>query len=379
MRRRSSDPRSIRIPLGLIGMMGLLVCIETGLGTFSADLTGEIPFAWRWGAQAVARHGRGTEILCFGDSLIKHGVEPRLIERQTGRSAYNLAITGGRTVNSYYFLRRALAAGARPTAVVLDADLLGTPPFEHPYLWPQLATPGEACEMAWLGRDPDFLAGYVAAAILPSVRCRFEIRNQILGLLRGRLTPFRVEARRADRSWRQHGGTTIRPATEQLAAEAVAGIDSWPATAPVPGQWSCHPTNAIYLDRFLDLAAGRGIPVFWVFPPHYRMLERYFDRPNWSGLQRQFARDRLDRYSNIVVVDGIHAHYDRDLLIDVSHLNQGGAAAFSTALGSIIRDHLARPAAAGPAWVELPAIGAPSSTGSPAQIAASPEPTRGKK
>ena len=343
-----------RLPLGFVGMMLLVVLVESLLAQHQLDFMGDAAFAWQWGDRSARDRTQKSAILCFGDSVVKFGVAPRIIEGRTGRSTWNLAVTGGRPVNSYLLLQHALDAGARPEAIVVDADLLDSNPIEIPYLWPQLATPREALELAWLDRNPDFLAHYGLALIFPSVQSRFEIRSAILAFTRGEKTNYRSSARLAERNWRKNRGVTIIPETSQLSPLAVTEIDACPADVPIPGWWSSHPVNEIYLDRFLDLTAERGIPVFWLYPPHYRMLDRYLDRPNWTGRQRQVARDRLARYPNLTVIDGLHANYDRPVLIDVAHLNRRGAVAYSTAVGDILRDHLAAHAPDLSRWVELP-------------------------
>ncbi len=346
-----------RLPLGLVGMLGLLALIELTLANRSLDFSGDAAFGWRWGAKAASREAPGSEILCFGDSLVKFGVAPRVVETRSGRTMWNLAVSGGCPANSYFLFRRALNAGARPSAVVLDADLLYQNPLGIPDLWPELATPAEAVEMAWLGRNPKFLAHYALAWTLPSVRGRFEIRQNIQAALLGQATNLRSTSNSTDRNWKVNRGASILPSDRQLVPESVIGLESPPAE--VPGRWKCHPVNAAYLDKFLDLADERHIPVFWLFPPHYRMLERYFDRPNWSGSQREFARQRLDRYPNLVIIDGLHANYDHTVVMDVSHLNLRGAVAYSIALGDILRDRLSTGARSTSRWVELPAFREP--------------------
>ena len=272
---------------------------------------------------------------------------------------WNLAVIGGRPANSYFLLRRALDAGAQPAALVLDADLLPSDPFEIPYLWPQLASLAEITEMAWVGRNPEFLMHYVVASTLPSVRARYEIRSNILSALRGLTAPYRAAARVSARNWKANRGATIIPADQQLSAASTQILDSWPEDRPRPGQWTSHPVNTFYLDKFLELAAQRKIPVYWILPPHYRMFERYFDQPNWSELQHQFARQRLVRYPNLVIIDGTHANYNREVVMDVSHLNRNGAVAFSLALGDVLNKHLGSNLQAETRWVELPAFQEP--------------------
>jgi len=359
MDRRLPPPSTVRRPLGLLGMVALVIAVESYLAGRSIDFMGDAAYAWRWGARSAVRDASKSEILCFGDSLVKFGVAPRVVEGRSGRSMWNLAVTGGRPVNSYFLLRRALDAGAKPSALVLDADLLNSDPYEIPYLWPQLATPAEIIEMAWMGRKPDFLAHYALAWVLPSVRGRFEIRTHILAAVRGEASNFRHAANLSNRNWKANRGAFIFPPTYQLSADSVKELDSWPPEAPRPGRWSSHPVNAAYLDKFLDLAAERKIPVFWLLPPHYRMLEHYFDQPNFNGALREFARGRLTRYPSLVVIDGTRANYDRAVVMDVSHLNRNGAVAYSIALGDILRDRLTAGSATSPRWIELPAYREP--------------------
>ena len=359
MDRRSLPPSTDRRPFGLIGMVVLVAGVESYLASRSVDFMGDAAHAWRWGAKAAARDALKSEILCFGDSLVKFGVAPRVVEGRSGRSMWNLAVTGGRPVNSYFLLRRALNAGARPSALVLDAELLSADPYETPHLWPELATPPEIIEMAWVGRNPGFLAHYALAWVFPSVRGRYEIRSHILAAARGEASNLRNAANLSNRNWKANRGAFIFPSTHQLSAASAYGFDSSSPDVPVPGRWSAHPVNAVYLDKFLDLAAKRDIPVFWLFPPHYRMQERFFDRPNWNGSHRKFARERLDRYPNLVVIDGNRANYDRAVVMDVSHLNRNGAVAYSIALGDILRDRLSGTSATSPRWIELPAYREP--------------------
>ena len=52
---------------------------------------------------------------------------------------------------------------------------------------------------------------------------------------------------------------------------------------------------------------------------------------------------------NLTVIDGRHAGYPGDLFVDASHLEQHGAAAFTTAVADALAQ---RPA--GARWISLP-------------------------
>ena len=74
---------------------------------------------WRFSGHAANKASR-HDVLCFGDSLVNHGVIPLIIEQHLGLKAYNFALSGGQSSTSYFQLRRTLEAGAKPSAVLVD-------------------------------------------------------------------------------------------------------------------------------------------------------------------------------------------------------------------------------------------------------------------
>jgi len=109
-------------PLGFLGMIGLVAAIEWTLSGHDLDFTSPMQWDWRVIGKAATRPDRvaGKDVLIFGDSLVKFGVQPRVLKRHSGTVAYNFALHTGQTPSSYFMLRRALRAGARPSVVVLD-------------------------------------------------------------------------------------------------------------------------------------------------------------------------------------------------------------------------------------------------------------------
>ena len=75
---------------------------------------------WAYGGRAASRRAPDAEILCFGDSMIKFGMAPRVLEDRLGRRAFNLALYAGSPTASYFLLRRPLESGAKPAAVLVD-------------------------------------------------------------------------------------------------------------------------------------------------------------------------------------------------------------------------------------------------------------------
>ena len=83
--------RPTAIPWGVVGMIGLVVMIECFVGRNWLDFTDPVSLSWRYSAEAVAKESPACDLLCLGDSLIKHGLLPAEIEEETGRRTVNLS------------------------------------------------------------------------------------------------------------------------------------------------------------------------------------------------------------------------------------------------------------------------------------------------
>src|SRR3954470_14253421 len=105
--------------MGLLGMLGLIGLVEAGLGRHEVDF--KTGWHWEWTVNGRASKRRAAEfpVLCFGDSQVNHGIIPAVLEGKTGHKTLNLALSGGQTTTSYFQLRRAIEAGAKPRAVVV--------------------------------------------------------------------------------------------------------------------------------------------------------------------------------------------------------------------------------------------------------------------
>ncbi|HEV3120959.1 MAG TPA: hypothetical protein VGY53_03615, partial [Isosphaeraceae bacterium] len=87
----SSFHSSRALPLGFLGFLCLIFCVEVYLTIREPDLIKGHLIDWRLTGRSVAREAPGCEVLCFGDSLVKYGIAPRVIEKRTGKRAYNFA------------------------------------------------------------------------------------------------------------------------------------------------------------------------------------------------------------------------------------------------------------------------------------------------
>lgn len=355
---RSSRPRRWPLPLGLLGMLGLVAAAEGWLRRHERDFTTAWAAAWDRCGRLVAREAPRCEVLCFGDSLVMHGVAPRVLEARLGRPAHNFAVFKGQAPTAYVLLRRALDAGARPAAVLIDGELLGDDPLELTRLWPELLNALEALELAWTARDAEFFAGVLLGRLLPSARLRFELREGVGSALRGEFASARWGLVPRLRNWRHNLGAHIQP-PDFPPPDAVA--PTLEQAGYLPTDWRCHPVNAAYVERFLALAGSQGIPVYWLLPPVQPEVQARRDRGGLSAHYERFLRDLAARHRHLVVLDGRHAGFPPEAMSDMTHLNRDGACAFSESLADALRDRLGSPdPLAGERWVALPRYREPS-------------------
>ena len=339
------------LPLGLLGMLALAAAIERYEVRAEPGFLSVHGASWRVAGREGIRAARRCAVLCFGDSLVKLGVLPRVLEARSGRPAYNLAVLNGPAPASFFLLRRALAAGARPEAIVVDfaEGILADGPSSptRPYPWADLLDLGEALELAWTARDPDLLARTLVGRLLPSVRGRREVRARVRGALRGEPDAQRLAVQAYLRNWSRNGGGQAQP-RESFAEPA----------PPPPGlrrasTWRPHPVHALYLHRFLALAGRHRIRVYWLLPPYPPVIQAHVEARGDDRPYAALARALLARFPELTVVDARHAGYERTAFWDSLHLDHDGAAALSAALAHLLRHQPVDPAPAG-RWVSLP-------------------------
>ena len=350
-----------RRPAGLAGMLVLVAAVELAIGGRHLAYTSLAVDDWRQTAAAARTRAPGRDVLCFGDSLVKYGVLPRVIERQAGLSCYNLALNAGPMPAEYFLLRRALAAGARPRAIVADffALMLADRPMWSTRAYPELATWGECLDLAWTAGDGDFLASTWLGKVVPSVRCRFELRAAIATFWDERSVAPAPGNRLIRALWdRQLGAQPMPAAPGQDTANPGLVADLTPAT------WACDPINAAYFERFVALAEAHRIPIFWIMPPLGPEIRAGRLARGTDAAYARFARAALRRHPSLVVLDARGAGYDASAHVDPIHLNDRGAAILSGDVAAALGDHLGgRP---GPdRWRDLPPVAGRSATDLP--------------
>lgn len=362
-------PRSTRFraPLGLLGALAFVACVERFVAKHDLDFTTAGPANWKYSAHEARRPAGPGGVLCFGTSLIKYGVVSRLLERETGRPAFNLAVCNGHMPSSYYLLRRAIEAGASPAAVVVDCQDSPVARNSKPTraeairvnlrYWPELVTLGEALDLARTARDANFLTEMLLSWSLPSYKARLEIRGGVLTAVRGETSGARRDVLALKRNWQVNKGTMLMP-LQARPAEPAAELPPPPSAddtlAALPeGQYRRNKLTDEYARRFVALAESRGIPVFWVMPPLAPAQQAERDRAGLTRYYNDQAKRLQDEFPNVTVVDARRGGYQADVFWDKVHLDRRGACVFTADLGAAVARRLAGGSSDG-RWDVLP-------------------------
>lgn len=352
-------------PAGLLGMIVLIVTIELGYMRGNLDFMDNVAVSWKYTGKAVNRRAKGNSILCFGDSMLKFGLLPRLLAADTGQKTYSLAVLSGSAPSSYFLLRRALDSGARPSAVIVDfaRGILGDGPASvtRPYPWVELLGLRELAELCWTAKDPDLAASLGVRWFLPSSRQRHEIRAHLLARLANKPTDQREVSPALRRNWLANAGGQANPKVEPFEDVVI------PENQPIkPGSWRCDPVNALYLHRFLELAQHHGIQVYWMLTPVTPGTFSHWVHSGDEQLYIDYVRDQQSRFSNLVVLDARKSGYERSVFVDGVHLDRDGAAALSVGVAQALRTSLRGGSPTGNTkaesnkWVMIPKFANPS-------------------
>jgi hypothetical protein len=337
------------VPWGFVAMLAMVWIIESIVVRCEGHWKPMLAWDWRTTSAAASRSAADCDVLCFGDSQVKHGVLPGVIEERTGWRAYNLALNRGQAPASYYLLRRALRSGARPKAIVVGfhSGLLTTFPAFNWGLWPELLEPGELCGLIWEARDVTLATRTLIGWLLPSTRQSQEIRAAVGAALVGQPLDPRGLIPAARRNWLAHRGAQANEKDPSFTDPPVRPAVPWEGC-----YWTCRRANRIYLRSFLQLAASRDVPVYLLLPTRSPSARFDRERRGTDAMFDRFLKGLQTEFPNLYVVDGRRLNYDKTLFIDTVHLDRDGAAAFTREVASVLQ-RKAPKTGAEPRWTVL--------------------------
>jgi hypothetical protein len=340
----------VKAPAGLLGMLVLVAMVEFWVTRRGPALMDPVAYSWTFADRAAAQAGVGRNILCLGDSLAKHGLVPRVVESVTGRSAYNLAVAAGPVPVTYYVLRHALDAGARPSAVVFDLKpgmMIGGPQFSVRY-WPRVLNPGETLGLIAANRNVGFATELLIGAILPTFRARHEVRGNILEAIRGEPPSLATLNALCRRNWTVNAGAnlaTTRPGYTGEVSEAEHREQLSRGFEP-------HRVNVRYAREVVRLATSHGIHTYLLIAPFVPQLQTRRIETGADAKYEAFVRSLQAEFPGLTVLDARDSGFPAEVFIDAIHLDARGAAALSLGVAEALRDDLA--GAAPSRWIKLP-------------------------
>jgi hypothetical protein len=335
--------------LGMVALAELFVSRNTLLFMNAAELD------WMSSGRATMTRAARSDILCFGDSMLKFGIAPRVLEAKLGRKVYNLALLDGKPALTYLLFRRAIAAGARPSALIVNfgPEGLSQAPahlLTNPHWSALLASPREAWELARNYHDREFFGHLIVARALPSFRCRSQIRTDVLAAFQGQSGSNPETNRPLRRNWRVNGGGIL------LAKQPSFNGDVPPLWAGdlLSADLRIRPENACYVRRLCRLAAEYNVEVYWLLPPYASRVIAARDSNGVHARYDRFARALLAQFPNLAVIDARHAGYQNTVFVDPVHLDRDGAAVLSGDVAKVLDDALSHPGRRA-RWTTLPA------------------------
>jgi hypothetical protein len=345
MEQVATTSRSSRAPWGLTGMLVVVAAVEAFLGALDLVTTTHLVDAWtEAGVSAGSDNVRTSAILCLGDSQIQQGILPEGL----GELAYSLAVQGGQPAAAEALLRRALAAGARPRAIVVGffPGLLAADFKINLRQWPEILGPLGALKLAWTARDVDLAVKTGLGIALRSYRARAEIRAGIAAAVRGEPKPD-VAGIVADRiSRRTHRGALTLPGIMSF-------VDNVPVGPPRTSgpAWHPKPENDRVVRRLLSLAEARGIAVYWVTTTLSPGARAVWEHNNLHKGYFDYLRRLQGDFPGVTILDVADLELDASAFNDPCHLNFRAAARLTEAVARAIASD------GGDRWVRLAPAG----------------------
>jgi hypothetical protein len=336
--------RSTHWPSGLIGMIVLVVGFESFLMAHDLDFTTRVAGNWRIEGEAPAKFAARNEILCFGDSMVKFGIQPKILGEQLGKKAYNFALYNGSAPASYYMLKRSFDAGAKPAAILVDfqPELIMNDSLRIANRdYPELLTFAEGIELYWKARNAEHTAErfgeFLVTKILPSARKRFEIQASVRAAMKGESTSVKNVLQASMRNWKVNRGAEVLPKYIHFDGH-VPTTGAYPAMFWTP--WKVNPLNDQYITQFLKLARSHNVPVFWALQPNAPEVDAKREAVGYNAQYEAYVKKCQARFANLFVIDGRHVNYPYQVFNDPVHLDKDGATACSLGVAEVLKAHL---------------------------------------
>ncbi len=350
----STSSSEQRLPLGLLGAIAVIVCVEIGVGASAPSFMESQPLIYESKLAALDAGTFGGEVIGLGDStgvaaLRPDGLEEALPE---GWRFANLALPGSGPVVGEFLLRRILAADSGeplPQLIVLHYSTLSftawRPNFvEYPLT--HLLPFGPVLRAAWADRDLGYLLEWLATR-LPTLRHREEIKSGVLSLLfdcwpalADRYREITGDAthaalfrwRYADRAARNHhlAQEIVRERGWHLFAEMrlpAGELDvnvRFDRGAFYFPPFTATPREERALERLLALCQAHAIPVLVLPSAQPQALAEALDLAGGAERLDAFAQRAFGDRAGVAVPLGLRMPWPHHYFGDLAHLEEAG-------------------------------------------------------
>ena len=338
-----------RAPRGLLGMLALMLPCEYFFAHNDLKFSRLEAEDWKHTARVAAGELPSGGVFFFGDSQVKFGVSPLLLESKLGQPSHCLAIQAGQAPSTYFLLKRALASGIIPSAIVVDFEphLLRDGLEHNRRTWGEMLTLPECLELAWNARSGDAFASMALGRYLSSYRERYEIRDNLMAALRGETPVMASWIEMAVRNKGMNRGA-LAMSTD---LGKVFDIQRW--GNPTPGPWAPDRVNDLYARKFLRLCRDLKIPVYCLLMPVIPAVQEKYAKNGMDDHYFAWLRGLQDKYANLYVLDWRHSNYSERSFTDCLHLNVEGALSITAALAEHIKKSF-RGEGVDRRWVAMP-------------------------
>jgi hypothetical protein len=322
-----------KLPLGFLGMLLLVLLAESYIARNNLKFSRLEAEDWSTTARIAQGELPLGGIFFFGDSQVKFGVSPLLLESRTGQPSHCLAVQGGQAPTTYFLLKKTLDSGVIPSALVVDFEphLLRDSIDHNKRMWAELVNWDEALELCWTEGDSGRFGSIAMGKILPSVREKDEIRVNIMTALRGETPGMAAWLEMAARNRGMNRGALA------MAKEQHGAIDTTRWGQPTDQPWAPDRVNDVYARKFLQLAFDNKIPVYCMLMPVAPGIQANYEKNGMDRYYFAWLRQLQQQYGNLYVLDWRHSGYQEPVFTDGMHLDMEGALSITAALGEYLQ------------------------------------------
>lgn len=305
-------------------------------------------------SQSVLTDGVRASIVCLGDSLLKQGIAPIILEKYLHERAINLAVIGSRPMATYCIFKRILREGGQPKLVLVDFEpcILYSEPSTAAHESAEFYDADDFLDVALAVGDGCYTSSLLLSILLPSYRLKHAISDLAISLVRTGSWPDRSLVRKYSRNWRINKGQSLEPAQNgplpgnTIQASRIVG--EWRKVFQDYSSKNCNQVNLAFMRKFFDLANRNSIKVFWLITPMHPRAQKEMEETGFETAYTNLVRNMQSQFPNLIVIDGRHANYDGHLFIDSEHFHRHGATIYSKSVAEILR------LPASTRWIQLP-------------------------